>query len=113
MTIEKLKPKKIYLHLCFGCEKEFEAEQKIENCPDCSKPFKEVWENLIYPSRSAYRYRHECKKCKVIIDDGSKEERFCPQCRQSLIGDILSISYALPNNFWGRMKERIRKCLLP
>jgi rRNA maturation endonuclease Nob1 len=113
MSKKSLQPIKTYFHLCSECEKEFETDQKMENCPDCSKPFKEVWAHLVYPSRSAYRYRHECKECKIIIDDGSKEERFCSQCGQLLVGEILSISYILPNNFWGKVARKIRKCLLP
>jgi hypothetical protein len=113
MTTEKLKPAKTYLHLCFECEKELENEQKIDNCPDCNKPFKEVWEHFVYHSGSAYTYRHQCENCKIMVDDGNQENRLCPQCEKPLEGSVLSISYMMSNNFWEKIKKKIRECLLP
>jgi len=111
MATESSQSIKTYLHLCFECGNDFDTEQKMDNCPDCNKPFKEVWEHFVYPSRSAYLYRHECKKCKIIIDDGRQEDRLCPQCKKPLEGGILSIAYIMSNTFWGRLSRKIRKYL--
>lgn len=102
---------KTYLHLCFECEKEFDTEQRTDNCLDCNKPFKEVWEHLVFPSIRSRLYYHQCSACKIRFDT-DEEEQNCPHCNQPSknIGFVIRDSFppAL-NTFWGKLKHKLKE----
>ena len=110
--MEKETPKytKTYMSSCFECKKDFETEQRIDNCPDCNKLLKNMYERLVLQTKSAYIYYHQCETCKIeYVTD--KKEQVCHHCGQLAENVGIKISEPIPTTIWQKLGRKIREYL--